>query len=135
MVTETHHKAEIAMLKVQQRALEKGIICSKPVVEGTRYDLIIDDGSGKLQRAQVKYTDCSVQSDNAAHVKLINYQGAARCYTAEEVDMLLVYLPTTDTIYCIPHTMFCGKTEISLRFKAAANGQRKGVIMAGDFKW
>jgi hypothetical protein len=37
-------KADIARLKVEMRALELNVICSRPVIEGIRYDLILDTG-------------------------------------------------------------------------------------------
>src|SRR3990172_1003729 len=57
---ETHHKGELAFLKCSIRALEKGMILSRPTTE-TRYDAILDDG-GKLLRVQVKYGDCQSAS-------------------------------------------------------------------------
>ena len=48
-----HQKGEIAQLKVQLRAAEKGVTLSKPLID-SRYDFIRDDGR-KQERAQVKY--------------------------------------------------------------------------------
>ena len=54
MICDQLRKADLARLKVEMRALELGVVCSKPVIEGTRYDCILDTGSN-LYRAQVKY--------------------------------------------------------------------------------
>jgi hypothetical protein len=94
MLSSQQRKAEIARLKVESRALELGVICSRPSVEGTRYDCILDI-AGKLYRAQIKYCDCAAgNSSGALQLRLRSNvgQGAARCYREEEVDALLVLL-------------------------------------------
>ena len=45
MVPNQLRKADIARLKVETRALELGMICSSPVIEGTRYDCVLDTGT------------------------------------------------------------------------------------------
>src|SRR5436309_8926009 len=95
MLSIQQRKAESARLKVEARALELGIICSRPSVEGTRYDCILDI-EGKLYRAQIKYCNRrSSHSSGVVSVKLKSNvkQGAARCYTESEVDALLIYIP------------------------------------------
>ncbi len=54
MICDQLRKADLARLKVEMRALELGVVCSRPVIEGTRYDCILDTGT-HLYRAQVKY--------------------------------------------------------------------------------
>ncbi|MCI0485271.1 MAG: group I intron-associated PD-(D/E)XK endonuclease [Blastocatellia bacterium] len=100
MICEQLRKADIARLKVEMRALEKGIICSRPVVEGTRYDCILDTGS-KLYRAQVKYANG--KSSNTEGVVQVNLRKEIRknrnaAYTDSEIDVLLVYVPKIDSV-------------------------------------
>jgi hypothetical protein len=52
MICDQLRKADLARLKVEMRALELGVVCSKPVIEGTRYDCILNTGSN-LYRAQI----------------------------------------------------------------------------------
>lgn len=52
---DTNKKGEIAKLKVELMAAELGWISSR-TVEGSRYDLVLDNGK-KLYRTQVKYAD------------------------------------------------------------------------------
>jgi hypothetical protein len=111
MLSEQQRKAELARIKVEARSLELGVICSRPSVEGTRYDCILDV-EGKLYRAQIKYCDGrSSHSSGAIAVRLKSTvgQGAARCYTRDEVDALLVYAPSIDKICFFPQEVFCGK--------------------------
>lgn len=137
MLNELQAKAEIAMIKVQGRALEKGIVCCKPLVEGTRYDLILDDGD-KLLRAQVKYCDrkASYSSDSISiSLKSSRGQGANRTYTAAEIDVLLVYVKEVDRICYVPVGEIVDKASLCLRLKPTENNQKVGVKMASNFFW
>ncbi|HEY0078861.1 MAG TPA: group I intron-associated PD-(D/E)XK endonuclease [Pyrinomonadaceae bacterium] len=137
MLSEQQRKSEIARLKVETRALELGIVCSRPSIEGTRYDCVLDV-SGKLYRAQIKYCDCPAgHASGAVAVRLKSAvgQGAARCYSPEEVDALLVYIPSIDKICFFPQEVFCGKTGLNIRLEASRNGQSKGCVFAQDFLW
>jgi hypothetical protein len=87
----THQKGEIAQLKVQLRAAEKGIVLSKPVVD-SRYDFILDDGR-RLERVQVKYASGKApHSQGSVKINLKSWEGRKlrRRYCANEVDSLLV---------------------------------------------
>ena len=137
MLSKQQHKAEVARLKVEARALELGAICSRPSVEGTRYDCILDM-NGKLYRVQIKYCDCAASSAAGAiqlRLKSTVGQGAARCYTEEEVDALLVYIPAIEKICFFPQKVFCGKTGINIRLEPARNGQLRGCVQAQDYLW
>jgi hypothetical protein len=137
MLSEQQRKAETARVKVEARALELGVICSRPVVEGSRYDLVLDI-AGKLYRAQIKYSNrAPSHSSGAIHVSLRSTagQGAARCYAADEVDALLVYLPCVDRICFFPQEVFCGKSGLSIRLEPTRNGQSRGCVPAEKFFW
>ena len=137
MLSEQQRKAETARVKVEARALELGVVYNRPSVEGLRYDCILDI-EGKLYRAQIKYCDCkSVTAAGALQRRLRSQvgQGAARCYTAEEVDALLVYLPCVDRICFFPQEVFCGKSGLSIRLEPTRNGQSKGCVLAEKFFW
>jgi len=49
----TAQKGEIAMLRVLQRAVERGWLATRPTRD-YRYDLVLDDGE-RVYRVQVKY--------------------------------------------------------------------------------
>ena len=137
MLSSQQRKAEIARLKVEARALELGVICSRPSIEGTRYDCILDM-LGKLYRAQIKYCDCAAgNSSGAIQLRLKSNvgHGAARCYSEEEVDALLVYIPSIGQICFFPQRIFCGKTGLNIRLKPARNGQHKRCVLAQDYFW
>jgi hypothetical protein len=134
---DTRQKGERACLEVQLRAVEKGMVVSRPSTEA-RYDLILDDG-GHLQRAQVKYGDGSVHdSQGAVSVQLRTSVGNKykyKTYAANEVDVLLVYLPKLDAVVALPPDKFIGKQTLCLRLEPSKNNQKYGVLMAADFIW
>jgi hypothetical protein len=130
-------KADIARLKVEMRALELGIICSRPVIEGTRYDVILDTG-GKLYRAQVKYDDG--RATKCTGVVQVNLRKEIRKeknhpYTDSEIDVLLVYVPKIDKICCFGPEIFHQKLSLSIRIAPAKNGQMKLCLPAENFFW
>ncbi len=127
-------KGEFAQLKVQQRALEKGWICSVPTsVE--RYDLIIDDRQ-KLFKTQIKYIDGKCKNcDGAVKATVNNGPGSPLTYTAEEIDLILAYLPSVNKIVAMSPEHFVGKTALQIRIAPTKNNQSKGVFFAEDHIW
>lgn len=131
---ETYQKGIIAELKVQLRAAEKGFIVSRPTTEA-RYDLIIDTGDERL-RVQVKYADAKI--GQAIHLDLrkqTRNRGPRKTYTADEVDLILVYLPTLDLVSALKPEMFQGKGSISLRLAPPKRKQNRRVLMAKELVW
>jgi hypothetical protein len=130
---------QYAILKVEQRALEKGIIVSKPTIE-CRYDLILDDGE-RLCRAQVKYSNRKHgrQAEGVVPVGLRKWrkQGTNRIllYKACEIDLVLVYVRKIDKILCFGPDVFDGRQELQIRIVPAKNNQRIGCLMATDYVW
>lgn len=140
----TNQKGEIAELKVQLRATEKGWVTSR-TVEGARYDLILDDGK-KLYRAQVKYAGGKTNhSEGSAVVSLRRAAGddrnlkcrrrKMRVYTSDEVDVVLAYLPQVDKVCWLDPELFNGKPAVSLRYQPPKNGQKKGLHFVEDHAW
>jgi len=133
---DTQKKGEIAQLKVLFRAIEKGVVLSKPLVT-SRYDFILDDGE-KLERVQVKYASGKAQnSQGSIRIHLKSWEGRKlkRTYSANEVDALLVYIPQIDEVLKFEAKVFCGRTGFVVRIKPAKNGQTKGILNAEDFIW
>jgi hypothetical protein len=132
----THQKGEIAQLKVQLRAAEKGVILSKLLID-SRYDFIIDDGQ-KLERVQVKYASGKApHSSGSVKINLKSWEGRKlrRRYCANEVDALLVYIPQIDEVLRFDADIFCDRASFTVRLEPAKNGQTKNVLNARDFVW
>lgn len=129
-------KGEYAHLRFQARCVEKGIIVSKPQVE-TRYDFILDD-HGVLKRVQVKFCDSASSGSEGAYQLNLRMAGKGykkNCYTAEEVDLIIVWLHSSGMLICLLPEHFAGKSSLCLRVNAPKNNQHKGVLMAKDFEW
>ncbi len=137
MASKTTIKGEIACLKFEQRAIEKGAIVSRPSIECV-YDRIIDY-DGRLQKIQVKYADAkSPKSDGAvqAHIgKSGKGRGTHKPYEDEEIDAIVVYVPKADKVCWLGKEIWSGKVMLQLRFEPTKNNQKKGVRLVEDFIW
>lgn len=136
---DTNGKGEYALLKVKQLALERNICLSAPTMANCRYDLVVDCGE-RLVRAQVKYADA--KCSQASGVVFLNLKKITRgsksgkqFYTAQEVDVLLVYLPKIDRIIWLEAEHFHRKTSVTIRYQPTKNNQAKGCLMAENHFW
>jgi hypothetical protein len=135
----TNRLGQLAILKVEERAIQLGLIVSKPTIE-CRYDLILDDGQ-RLYRVQVKYAGGQPWKGRAGVlcVGLQKWRGSARKrlppYATSEIDALLVYLKSLDRILWIGPELFAGRRELQIRTAPAKNNQRKGCLFAEDYFW
>ena len=136
------NKAEVAKLKVELRAAEKGWITSR-TAEGARYDIVLDNRT-RLYRVQVKYVSCaSANATGAVQVGLRRWagdgrdkpRGRTRVYTADEVDALVVYVPQVDKLCWFNPDMFAGRVAFNLRYEQPKNGQKTGLWFVQDFIW
>ena len=134
---DTAQKGEIAHLKVQLRAAEKGVVVSRPTTE-VRYDFVLDDGKS-LRRAQVKWGGSrSPNSENAVCVDLRKdggRRGKRRKYLSTEIDVLLVYVPELDRVLVFNSEHFHNKSNIMIRLAPTKSGQRAGIKLASQFYW
>lgn len=113
---ETFQKGHIAQMKVELRAAEKGWIVAKPNIE-SRYDIILDDGN-KLWRAQVKYA-AQIENGSVQVDLRRNCRGntKTRPYTSNEIDVVLVYVPSEDAIIWIDDKLFDNAKGLSFRIQ------------------
>ena len=132
----THQKGEIAQLKVMLRAIEKGVVLSRPLID-SRYDFVLDDGQ-KLERIQVKYASGKApHSQGSIKINLKSWEGRKlrRKYCPSEVDALLVYIPQIDEVLRFETDIFCERASFTVRIEPTRNGQVRGVLNAKDFIW
>jgi hypothetical protein len=135
----TNLLGEFAIGKVVLRAIEKGVMPSRPMVE-CRYDLILDDGV-KRHRAQVKYAGgrAPKQASGVIPLGLKKWRTDGRPpiwhYSAEEIDAVVVYLRVTDQVLWFGAEVFQGRTMLQIRLEPARNGQEKGCLMAAEYVW
>jgi len=130
-------KGQIAVLKVQTRAAEKGFTVSVPTTE-SRYDLLVDDGK-RIWRAQVKYAGREQQSTSGSVEldlrKETRNNGKKRTYSKSEIDVVLVYVPQIDEVLWLGSDIFDGVKSLTFRFEKPKNNQASRLRMAKDFVW
>lgn len=117
-------KGDLAQLKVETAALEKGYVISRPAT-ACRYDLIVDDGQ-KLWRVQVKYANGKSSNTKNSVVASLNYTDRNRkehCYTADQIDAMAIYVPQVDKVLWLSADKVCGKSKFQIKI----NG-RKGRL-------
>lgn len=135
----TNQKGEYAQLQVELRAVEKGVVISKPTRADARYDLITDE-EGKLSRMQVKYADAhAVHATGVVVVRLdrrmTNASKKRRCYSREEIDGILAYVPKLHSVVKLGVEHFDKKWAVSLRLDPPKNNQTSGILYAKDLLW
>jgi hypothetical protein len=84
-----------------------GFVVAKPWGESHRYDLVVD--SGIFLRVQVKCTTCFHRSRYCLSLK-----NNGLVYTADDIDLLAVYVIPKDVWYLLPVEMVAGKTALEL---------------------
>ena len=131
---DTTFKGEEAVQRVILTAIQRGIAVSRPVLEGGRYDLVLDFGS--LKKAQVKYAGSGKDGTIRVPTASTDCRGKkGKVYTKQEVDLIVAYSPVTDKIYKLPASLWRGKRAVHLRYKPAKNNQTIGCILAQDWEW
>lgn len=131
----TQSDGETAVLKVQLRALEKGYIISTPTIDA-RYDLIIDTHD-KLLKAQIKYNNrllrCGAIGINL--YKKRQFTNKMLVYTANEIDLFLVYVFKIDKILAFNEQYLDGRHHLNVRLKPRQQESVKEYMWYEDFIW
>ena len=129
----SHFIGEITEQQVAIEFLKLGILVSKPLVQSSRYDFIIDVNH-RLYKVQVK---TSTPRENNAYIQFAtstshtNTQGTLNLtYSEEDVDFFATMYE--NQCYLIPQNE-CGKRNQRLRLVPTLNGQTKGVMFAKDY--
>ena len=122
-------KGSIAELAVAFRLMKDGWQILLPYGEHVRYDLVAEK-KGRFVRVQVKYV-------TAKNGKLyVNCQSSNNWsvlpYTAEEIDVIAVYEPMSESVYFVPVEKI-RKAAMVLRVAPTKNGQKARVRFANDF--
>ena len=130
-------KGAIAESAITAAAAELGFVVLRPLIEGRRYDLVIDTGprllrvqckSGRLKRGVVVVT--------VATCRFTPAQGYVRSkYTAEEIDGVGVYCPDLKRCFFLPIELVAGRSVVHLRIDTAANNQRAAITWAADYEF
>ena len=130
----SHFIGEITEQQVALEFLKLGYLVSKPLVQSSRYDFIVDINHN-LYRIQVKTSSLSADEDyiefrtQSSHTN--TQKTVYHSYSAEDID----YFATVynHQCYLVPVDK-TGSRSFRLRLKPTKNGQTKNINFAKDFK-
>jgi hypothetical protein len=113
-----------------------GIDVYRSIVEGGRYDLILDIGT-RLLRVQCKW---AVRHAGVISVRCYSSRRTAngfrvRRYTAEEIDAVAAYCAELDRCFLLPACLVEGHGVLSLRLEPTRNCQKLNIRWADDFEF
>ena len=130
----SHFIGEITEQQVALEFLKLGYMVSKPLVQSSKYDFIVDIDH-KLFKVQVKTS--KLKEDNAylsfaTSTSHTNTSGTKNLtYTDDDVDFFATMYD--GQCYLIPKKV-CGNRNQHLRLFPAKNGQTVGITFAKDYK-
>lgn len=126
---------DMAEQKFILMCMSKGIGIYRPVHSNGRVDFIIELHG--LKRVQIKYRSMLHGKLSLSAIKQQNGRDKVLKYDAQEIDLFLVYEPSTDQFYNVPLSMYADNTVNIFRIHKPKNGQCKGVKYLHDyiFNW
>ena len=128
----SHFIGEITEQQVALEFLKLGYLVSKPLVQSSRYDFIVDINHN-LYKIQVKTGTLKENSyiEFATSTSHTNTKGTLNLnYSAEDVDFFATM--HEGNCYLVPYEV-CGKRAQRLRIIPTKNGQTKGIVFAKDY--
>ncbi len=130
----SNDKGGIAEAAVTLEALRHGFVVSRPVTDGTRYDLIVDTGA-RLWRVQVKWaaTEGETIVIRNRTVRVTTRGRVITRYCASEVDAIAGYNADHDVCVLVPIDEIQDAVHMALRLAPTRNNQRVGVRMAEKY--
>ena len=128
-------KGGIAETAFVAEATRLGFDVYRPVIEGGRYDLVMDVGT-RLLRVQVKWARKvkAVVSVNLQTFRRTKDAYVRTSYSAAEVDAIGVYCDPLQRCYLLPISLVDGRRAIHLRLQPSQNNQRALVNWARDYE-
>jgi hypothetical protein len=128
----SHFIGEITEQQVALEFLKLGYLVSKPLVQCSRYDFIVDINH-KLYKIQVKTSKMKEDAfiEFATSTSHTNTQGTLNLsYTEEDVDFFATMY--NGQCYLVPFSV-CGTRAQRLRLVPTKNGQVKNICFAKDY--
>lgn len=128
----THFIGEITEQQVALEFLKLGYLVSKPLVQSSKYDFVVDINH-KLYKVQVKTGTLKENAyiEFATSTSHTNTKGTINlAYSEDDVDFFATMYE--GECYLIP-IQNCGKRAQRLRIVPTKNGQTKGVTFAKDY--
>lgn len=129
----SHFIGEITEQQVALEFLKKGYLVSKPLVQSSRYDFIVDINH-RLYKVQVKTGTVKEDAyiEFATSTSHTNTQGTINLsYSQEDVNFFATMYQ--NECYLIPFEL-CGKRIQRLRLIPTKNNQTKGILFAEEYR-
>ena len=105
-------RGELAEMHFMLKAAGLGFGVAKPWGESERYDFVLDTGK-KFWRVQVKSTYVARAPKYSVNVCRSIAGKKKTPYTAEEIDILVVYIVAEDAWYVVPVAAVASRTRLS----------------------
>ena len=130
----TNFIGEITERQVATEILKMGYLVSKPLVQSSKYDFILDVNH-KLYKIQVKTSSPDKENTYISFTTSISHTNTKRTinlsYSEEDVDFFATIY--NNECYLVPYSI-CGKRTQRLRLAPTRNRQTKGILFAKDFR-
>jgi len=110
---------EMAEAAFLHKAMELGLVVSKPWGENSRYDFVVDTGE-RLLRVQVKSTSCLC---GGRYAVAAHGSDPKTGYSAEDIDFLVAHVPPEEAWYVIPVEAFAPHLHLWLYPRGEHAGQ------------
>lgn len=136
MANNSKSKGNIGEAKVLARLVELGCSVLLPFGDNERYDLVVENSSKHLLKAQVKYSS-QLESDGCLEFQLYSSKNhttnKVKSGYVGEIDIFLLYHSVTDEVYLLTPIDFENRKSMFLRTKPTVNKQSKKVNFATDY--
>ena len=116
-------RGELAEMGFMFKAAGLGFGVAKPWGESERYDFVLDSGK-RFWRVQVKSTYVGRAPKYSVNICRSIAGKKKTPYTAEEIDILVVYIVTEDAWYVVPVRDFAPRTRLCF----FPSGSKKGGL-------
>ena len=131
-MTDSRLLGDIAEQKFILLCIQNNINVFKPINSNSRVDFIIEINN-TLKKVQVKYRSILNGKLCLQATKQQNGRNKTLKYSKEEIDLFLVYEPSSDQFYNVPISMYLENNVHVFRIEAPKNGQNKGVKYLKDY--
>jgi hypothetical protein len=127
-------KGAVAEAVITAEAVKLGLVVLRPVVEGRRYDIVVDTGR-RMLRIQCKAA-CrkgNVVVVNTSTRRLTPQGYVHTTYSRAEIDGIAVYCAELERCFFLPIQLVEGRHGLHLRLTSAANNQELAINWAADY--
>jgi hypothetical protein len=136
IMSETTWKGAIAEAAITAVTVELGFVVLRPLVEGRRYDLVIDTGP-RLLRVQCKWAPRKgdVIVVHTSTLRLTPHGYVVTTYAADEIEGIGAYCHELKRCFYPPIDVAAARRRFHLRLAPAANNQKLAINWAADYEF